>query len=105
LTRYREHTARFEVAARRDAAVADVIPLKPPRQQLEQDPTAREIEVLQLISDFVNARSSSGSSSRGTVKNHVRHLLASFGRSQAHAVASASPPADRQRGRRRPSAF
>ena len=51
LTRYREHSARFEsVAARRETVVAAVIPLQP-LKELEQEPTAREIEVLQLISD------------------------------------------------------
>ena len=51
LTRYREHSARFEsVAARRDA-VAEVIPFQAPLRELEQEPTAREVEVLQLISD------------------------------------------------------
>ena len=45
LTRYREHTARFDsVAARREPAVAAVIPLQP-LKELEQEPTAREIEV------------------------------------------------------------
>ena len=70
LSRYREHTARFEsVAARRDASVAEVIPFQPPVQEGGQEPTAREIEVLQLISD-------------------VRHLLAKLqARSRAHAVA------------------
>jgi hypothetical protein len=52
LSRYREHTARFEsVAARRDQSVAEVIPFQPPVQEGGQEPTAREIEVLQLISD------------------------------------------------------
>jgi len=51
LTRYRVHSARFEsVAARRKPTIAEVIPLQP-HAGLEQEPTAREIEVLQLISD------------------------------------------------------
>jgi DNA-binding NarL/FixJ family response regulator len=83
LTRYREHTARFEsVAARRDATVvAEVIPFQAPLQELEQEPTAREIEVLQLISDGLVNREIG-------VKSHVRHLLAKLqARSRAHAVA------------------
>ncbi len=91
LTRYREHTARFEsVAARRDAAVAEVIPFQPPLQELEQEPTAREIEVLQLISDGLVNREIGVRLflSEETVKSHVRHLLAKLqARSRAHAVA------------------
>jgi DNA-binding NarL/FixJ family response regulator len=91
LTRYREHTARFEsVAARRDATVAEVIPFQAPLQELEQEPTAREIEVLQLISDGLVNREIGVRLflSEETVKSHVRHLLAKLqARSRAHAVA------------------
>jgi DNA-binding NarL/FixJ family response regulator len=91
LTRYREHSARFEsVAARRDAAVAEVIPFQPPMQELEQEPTGREIEVLQLISDGLVNREIGVRLflSEETVKSHVRHLLAKLqARSRAHAVA------------------
>ena len=91
LTRYREHSARFEsVAARRDAAVAEVIPFQPRLQELEQEPTAREIEVLQLISDGLVNREIGVRLflSEETVKSHVRHLLAKLqARSRAHAVA------------------
>jgi DNA-binding NarL/FixJ family response regulator len=91
LTRYREHSARFEsVAARRDATVAEVIPFQQPLQQLEQEPTAREIEVLQLISDGLVNREIGVRLflSEETVKSHVRHLLAKLqARSRAHAVA------------------
>jgi len=90
LTRYREHTARFEsVAARRDS-VAEVIPFQPPLQELEQEPTAREIEVLQLVSDGLVNREIGARLflSEETVKSHVRHLLAKLqARSRAHAVA------------------
>lgn len=90
LTRYREHTARFEsVAARRDATVAEVIPFQP-MQELEQEPTNREIEVLQLISDGLVNREIGVRLflSEETVKSHVRHLLAKLqARSRAHAVA------------------
>ena len=90
LTRYREHTARFDsVAARRDPVVAAVIPLQP-LKELEQEPTAREIEVLQLISDGLVNREIGVRLflSEETVKSHVRHLLAKLqARSRAHAVA------------------
>ena len=91
LSRYREHTARFEsVAARRDASVAEVIPFQPQAQEGGQEPTAREIEVLQLISDGLVNREIGVRLflSEETVKSHVRHLLAKLqARSRAHAVA------------------
>lgn len=90
LTRYREHTARFDsVAARRDP-VAEVIPFQPAVQETGQEPTAREIEVLQLISDGLVNREIGVRLflSEETVKSHVRHLLAKLqARSRAHAVA------------------
>jgi DNA-binding NarL/FixJ family response regulator len=90
LSRYREHTARFDsVAARRDSGVAEVIPFQP-LKELEQEPTAREIEVLQLISDGLVNREIGVRLflSEETVKSHVRHLLAKLqARSRAHAVA------------------
>ena len=53
LDRYANHSRRFEaVAARRGrGTTADVIPFQGPLRELEQEPTMREIEVLQLISD------------------------------------------------------
>ena len=91
LTRYREHSARFSSgAARRDATVAEVIPFKQPMRELEQEPTARELEVLQLISDGLVNREIGVRLflSEETVKSHVRHLLAKLqARSRAHAVA------------------
>jgi DNA-binding NarL/FixJ family response regulator len=92
LSRYREHSARFEsVAQRRDAAVAEVIPFQPHVHETGgQDPTAREIEVLQLISDGLVNREIGVRLflSEETVKSHVRHLLAKLqARSRAHAVA------------------
>ncbi len=91
LSRYREHSARFEsVAARREQTVAEVIRLQPPVQEYGQEPTAREIEVLQLISDGLVNREIGVRLflSEETVKSHVRHLLAKLqARSRAHAVA------------------
>ena len=92
LTRYREHSRRFDsVAARRRETGATVIPLNPPAlPALEQEPTAREIEVLQLVSDGLVNREIGERLflSEETVKSHVRHLLAKLqARSRAHAVA------------------
>ena len=100
LTRYMDHTRRFDrVAATRRrngngngnvTGTAGVIPLSAPVQQLEQEPTMREIEVLQLISDGLVNREIGNRLflSEETVKSHVRHLLAKLqARSRAHAVA------------------
>ena len=93
LDRYLDHSRRFEaVAARRrsvSATTAAVIPFQGPRE-LEQEPTGREIEVLQLISDGLVNREIGQRLylSEETVKSHVRHLLAKLqARSRAHAVA------------------
>ena len=93
LSRYIGHTRRFnEVAARRSNGrqEAEVIPFSGPLRELEQEPTSREIEVLQLISDGLVNREIGQRLflSEETVKSHVRHLLAKLqARSRAHAVA------------------
>ena len=93
LTRYMDHTRRFDEVAATPASNgngADVIPFNGPLQQLEQEPTMREIEVLQLISDGLVNREIGERLflSEETVKSHVRHLLAKLqSRSRAHAVA------------------
>ncbi|HYQ82903.1 MAG TPA: LuxR C-terminal-related transcriptional regulator [Rubrobacter sp.] len=93
LSRYLDHSRRFdEVAARRNgrSQAAEVIPISPPLRELEQEPTMREIEVLQLISDGLVNREIGQRLflSEETVKSHVRHLLAKLqARSRAHAVA------------------
>jgi len=69
---------------------AEVIPFAAPLRELEQEPTAREIEVLQLISEGLVNREIGQRLflSEETVKSHVRHLLAKLqARSRAHAVA------------------
>ena len=91
LSRYVNHSRRFdEVAAKRGQGSAEVIPFAAPLRELEQEPTAREIEVLQLISEGLVNREIGHRLflSEETVKSHVRHLLAKLqARSRAHAVA------------------
>jgi DNA-binding NarL/FixJ family response regulator len=93
LNRYLNHARRFEqAAARRDGngQSADVIPFTTPRREFEQEPTIREIEVLQLVSEGLVNREIGDRLflSEETVKSHVRHLLAKLqARSRAHAVA------------------
>jgi DNA-binding NarL/FixJ family response regulator len=93
LDRYRDHSRRFEAAAarRNTGRAGSVIPFTPPvLRELEQEPTAREIEVLQLVADGLVNREIGQRLylSEETVKSHVRHLLAKLqARSRAHAVA------------------
>jgi DNA-binding NarL/FixJ family response regulator len=94
LSRYVDHSRRFDAVAKRrggsNSAGGEVIPFSGPLQELEQEPTAREIEVLQLISDGLVNREIGVRLflSEETVKSHVRHLLAKLqARSRAHAVA------------------
>ena len=96
LDRYRDHSRRFEAAAARRSTRrhGSVIPFTPPTtREVGQDPTAREIEVLQLVADGLVNREIGERLylSEETVKSHVRHLLAKLqARSRAHAVAVAS---------------
>jgi DNA-binding NarL/FixJ family response regulator len=91
LSRYMDHSRRFDAAAaRRQSGPAEVIPITTPLREVGQDPTNREIEVLQLISDGLVNREIGNRLflSEETVKSHVRHLLAKLqARSRAHAVA------------------
>ena len=93
LNRYRDHSRRFEAAAARRSSGrrGAVIPFTPPAsREVGQDPTAREIEVLQLVADGLVNREIGERLflSEETVKSHVRHLLAKLqARSRAHAVA------------------
>ena len=91
MSRYLDHSRRFEAAAaRRSNGNAEVIPFTPPMRELEQEPTMREIEVLQLVADGLVNREIGQRLflSEETVKSHVRHLLAKLqARSRAHAVA------------------
>ena len=93
LDRYRDHSRRFEAAAARRSSgrPVSVIPFSnTPMRELEQEPTAREVEVLQLVADGLVNREIGQKLflSEETVKSHVRHLLAKLqARSRAHAVA------------------
>jgi DNA-binding NarL/FixJ family response regulator len=91
LNRYLNHSRRFEaVAAKRANGHGEVIPFVPPPRAGGQDPTSREIEVLQLVADGLVNREIGDRLylSEETVKSHVRHLLAKLqARSRAHAVA------------------
>jgi DNA-binding NarL/FixJ family response regulator len=91
LNRYMDHSRRFEeVAARRSSGRGEVIPFTGPVREVGQDPTRREIEVLQLVADGLVNREIGERLylSEETVKSHVRHLLAKLqARSRAHAVA------------------
>jgi DNA-binding NarL/FixJ family response regulator len=90
LTRYRAHSDRFQSVAARRGSGARALPLAVPSAEFEQDPTPREIEVLQLVCDGLANREIGDRLflSEETVKSHVRHLLAKLAaRSRAHAVA------------------
>jgi DNA-binding NarL/FixJ family response regulator len=93
MNRYRDHSRRFEAAAARRSSTrrGSVIPFTPPASRdVGQDPTARELEVLQLVADGLVNREIGERLflSEETVKSHVRHLLAKLqARSRAHAVA------------------
>ena len=92
LSRYMDHARRFEqVAARRQLGrPAEVIPINGGLRELEQEPTNREIEVLQLVAEGLVNREIGQKLflSEETVKSHIRHILAKLqARSRAHAVA------------------
>jgi DNA-binding NarL/FixJ family response regulator len=96
LSRYLDHSRRFDEVAERRARRngrrqgAEVIQLRPSTRTLGREPSAREIQVLQLIADGLANREIGDHLhlSEETVKSHVRHLLAKLeARSRAHAVA------------------
>jgi len=91
LSRYADHAKRFDAAAsRRVGQSAEIIPFNAPLRELEQEPTPREVQVLQLIAEGLVNREIGKVLflSEETVKSHVRHLLAKLqARSRAHAVA------------------
>src|SRR5205085_10087848 len=92
LARYADHTRRFDqvAAARHGTGGGEAIAMPGPLQNLEQEPTLRELEVLRLVADGLVNREIGVRLflSEETVKSHVRHLLAKLqARSRAHAVA------------------
>ena len=94
MSRYMDHSRRFEAAAAKRSSghtgQAEVIAFSPPLRDSQLEPTRREIQVLQLVSDGLVNREIGEHLflSEETVKSHVRHLLAKLqARSRAHAVA------------------
>jgi DNA-binding NarL/FixJ family response regulator len=96
LARYLDHARRFDEAATKrgrqvgQPAMGEVVPFRAPARRFEQEPTQRESQVLQLVSDGLVNREIGEALylSEETVKSHVRHLLAKLqARSRAHAVA------------------
>jgi DNA-binding NarL/FixJ family response regulator len=91
LSRYIDHRQRFEAVAVHRPNQAEVIPFSGPLRE-QQEPTMREIEVLQLISLGLANREIANRLflSEETIKSHVRHLLSKLqARSRAHALAVA----------------
>ncbi len=102
LNRYADHTRRFdELASRRKNgdASAEVIPFNAPLRELEQEPTMREVEVLQLISDGLVNREIGERLflSEETVKSHVRHRGSSPATTSARRTSGSSRTAGTSR--------
>ena len=84
LDRYRDHSRRFEAAAARRSSRrhGSVIPFSPPTtRELGQDPTAREIEVLQLVADGLVNREIGERLylSHRTVSSHLHRIFPKLG--------------------------
>ena len=83
LNRYADHTRRFdELASRRKTGeTGEVIPFSAPLRELEQEPTMREVEVLQLISDGLVNREIGKMLflSEETVKSHTQSIYRKLG--------------------------
>ena len=90
LNRYADHVRRFDEVAARLRTSTDAIPVRATPPRPEQDITARELEMLRLISEGLTNREIARRLclSEETVKVHVRHLFGRLqARSRAHAVA------------------
>ena len=88
LSRYREHARRFTTVAARRSHGAEVN-YAAPLAEVQEEPTARETQVLQLICDGLVNREIGARLflSEETIKTHVRNILAKLqARSRAHAV-------------------
>ena len=84
LDRYRDHSRRFEAAAARRSSSrrGAVIPFTPPAtREVGQDPTAREIEVLQLVADGLVNREIGERLflSRKTIETHISQIFLKLG--------------------------
>jgi DNA-binding NarL/FixJ family response regulator len=91
LTRYRDHSRRFDAAASgREGNPGLTTPFSAVAVAgLETEPSARELEVLQLVANGLTNREISQQLflSEETVKSHILHLLAKVeARSRADAV-------------------
>ena len=90
LTSYQEHAARFDaIASSRRPDAPNVVPIEEDAAGAMHTPTARELQVLQLLADGLSNRQIAGrlTVSEETVKTHVRSLLAKLrASSRTHAV-------------------
>jgi ATP/maltotriose-dependent transcriptional regulator MalT len=88
LARYQARVQQFdEIAARRGTQEPDVIELRP---AVEQTPSARELDVLELVAQGFSNKEIGGRLfvSEDTIKTHIRNLLVKLrARNRAHAVA------------------
>ena len=77
LGKYANYSRQFDEAAKRRGGAGQIIPFPAPIRELEQEPTGREIEILDLIAEGLTNREIGKRLflSEETVKSHVRHLL------------------------------
>jgi ATP/maltotriose-dependent transcriptional regulator MalT len=90
LSRYADHARLVESVAARRSGSAEIIPLPSFVPEEGRELSAREVEVLKLISDGLTNQEIARvlSVSVETIKSHIRNLLARLAvRSRSHAVA------------------
>ena len=100
LNRYRDHSRRFEAAAARRSSGrrGAVIPFTPPsNREVGQDPTAREIEVLQLVADGLVNREIGERLflSHRTIGSHLYRIFPKLGITARSQLSAALEPAAR----------